>query len=102
MPVGLGGFLTTVRRVNAELVEDDAILDYGPERTKQPRGCRDEILSVLGIAEDAQAIRQVTYEGQQEEQQGKTWRHSISKTATRHGKEVSPREYDIPSQDLSR
>ena len=47
------------RGVYPELVEDDAILDHGTQRTQEPGDGRNEVFWLLLIAEDAQAIGQV-------------------------------------------
>lgn len=61
------------RRVQAELDEDDAVLDHGAQRAQQPGQGADKVVRLLRVRDDASTVCKVARQGQQEEQQRETF-----------------------------
>ena len=49
--------------------KDDAILDHGAKRPKEPRQGANEVVAILTVGHDAGTVCKVTREGEQEEEQ---------------------------------
>lgn len=65
----LGG---AVLGVDSELHKDDAVLDDGAQRAEEPGEGGEEVLGLLGVGEEAEAVGHVAGEREEEEEQRET------------------------------
>ena len=74
-----------LRRIQAELEEDDEILNDRAERAQEPGQRVEEVFSVLGVGNQAGAVSEVARQRQQEEEQCEAYTRVLLVTASING-----------------
>lgn len=56
-------------RVQMELHKDNRIFEHGAQRAHEPRHRPDEVVLILGVGDQAGAVRDISRQGEQEEEE---------------------------------
>jgi hypothetical protein len=60
-------------RVHMELHKDNRIFEHGAQRAHEPRDRPDKVVLILGVGDQAGAVRDIARQGEQEEEEGEAF-----------------------------